>query len=120
MFRQEQPSGGCSVGFVGGQQSSVDGLHAGGTGEGAHQPRVNAIHMVDVKAGQEPYRIAVLKINHADHTLFHFLLRGVRAWVEDASWQMLDETNSLGDADLFLLSQLASQTTLAWGWMVHR
>lgn len=76
--------------------------------------------MVDVKAGQESYRITVLKINHADHALFHFLLRGVRAWVEDASWQMLDETNSLGDADLLLLSQLASQTTLTWGRMVHR
>lgn len=75
--------------------------------------------MVDVKAGQEPNGIAVLKIHHADHTLFNFLVRGVRAGVEDASGQVMDETDALGDADLLLLGQLASQTTLTWGGMVH-
>lgn len=37
-----------SVGFIGGQQSSIHRLHAGWTGEGAHQPWVNAIHMINV------------------------------------------------------------------------
>lgn len=118
-FRQEQPSWGFSVGFVRGQQGCIYRLHAGGAGEGAHQPGVYAIHMVDVKTRQESNGITVLKIHHANYTLFNFLVRGVRAWVEDSSGQVLDETDSLGNADLLLLSQLASQTTLTWGGMVH-
>lgn len=58
----------CSVGFVRGEQGRVHWLHAGGTGEGAHQPGVDAVHVVNVEAGQEPNGIAVLKIHHADHT----------------------------------------------------
>lgn len=118
-FRQERPSRGRSVGFIRGQQGRIYRLHAGGAGEGAHQPGVNAIHVVDVKAGQEPNRIAKLKIHHADHTLFNFLVRGVGARVKDAFGQMLDEADSLGNADLLLLGQLVSQTTLPWGGMVH-
>lgn len=67
-FRREQPRQGRSVGFIRWEQGCVHRLHAGGTGEGAHQPGVNAIHVVDVEAGQEPNRIAVLKIHHADDT----------------------------------------------------
>lgn len=72
-----------------------------------------------MKAGQKPNGIAVLKIHHADYTLFNFLVRWVRAWVKDAFGQVLDETDSLGNTDLLLLGQLVSQTTLAWGGMVH-
>ena len=39
--------------------------------------------------------------------------------MEDASGQVLDEADALGDADLLLLGQLAGQTTLAWVGMVH-
>lgn len=67
-FRREQPGGGRSVGFIRGEQGCVHRLHAGGAGEGAHQPGVDAIHVVNVEARQEPDRIAVLKIHHADHT----------------------------------------------------
>lgn len=52
-------------------------------------------------------------------SLFNFLVRGVRARVEDASGQVLDETNALGNADLLLLGQLAGQTMLARGGVVH-
>lgn len=54
------------------------------------------------------------------HSLFNFLVRGVGTRVEDASGQVLDETDSLGNADLLLFGQLASQTTLPWGGVVHR
>lgn len=37
-----------SVGFISGQQSSVHRLHAGRAGEGAHQPRINAIHVINM------------------------------------------------------------------------
>lgn len=110
----------CSVGFVGGEQRGVHRLHAGRAGEGAHQPGVDAVDVVDVKAGQESNGVAELKIHHADHTLFHFLLGGVGARVEDTSGQMLDEADTLGDADLFLLRQLAGQTTLAWRGVIDR
>lgn len=118
-FRQEQPSGGYSVGFISRQQGCIYRFHAGGAGEGAHQPGVNAVHVVDVKAGQEPNGIAVIKIHHADHTLFNFLVRGIGARVEHASGQVLDEAYALGNADLLLLSQLTGQTTLTGGGMVH-
>lgn len=67
-FRHVQPSWGGSVGFIRGEQRCIYRLHAGRAGEGTHQPGVNAIHVVDVKAGQEPNGITVLKIHHADHT----------------------------------------------------
>lgn len=57
-----------SVRLVGRQQCSVDGLHTGRAGEGAHEPGVNAVHVIDVHAGQEPDWVAVLKVHHADHT----------------------------------------------------
>lgn len=52
-------------------------------------------------------------------SLFNFPVGGVGARVKNASGQVLDQTNSLGNADLLLFGQLASQTTLAWGEMVH-
>lgn len=57
-----------SVGLVGGEQRCVHRLHAGGTGEGAHEPRVDTVHVVDVHARQEPDRVSVLKVQHTDHT----------------------------------------------------
>lgn len=52
-------------------------------------------------------------------SLFHFLFRWIGAWVEDASGQVLDQTDSLCNADLLLLSQLTCQTTLPWVGMVN-
>lgn len=75
--------------------------------------------MVDVKAGQEPDGSGILKVHHADHTLFHFLVSRVGAEVEDSSGQVVDEADALGDADLLLLGQLAGQATLTRGGMVH-
>lgn len=102
------------VGFIGTQQGCVHGLHAGGAGERAHQPGVDAVQVVDVKARQEPDWIAIFKIHHADHTLFYFLLRGIRARVKDTFGKMVDESDTLSDADLLLLGQLGGQTTLTW------
>lgn len=51
--------------------------------------------------------------------LFDFLLSGIRARVKDAFGQMLDESDSLSDADLLLLGQLTGQATLPWVGMVH-
>lgn len=65
---QEQEQRSRSADFIGGEQRCIHGLHAGRAGEGAHQPGVNAIHVVGVKAGQEPNGISILKIQHADHT----------------------------------------------------
>lgn len=73
--RVEDSAGLISVGFVCGKQGCVHGLHAGGAGEGAHQPGVDAVHMVNVQAGQEPDGVAVLKVHHTDDTLFDFLIR---------------------------------------------
>lgn len=55
----------------------------------------------------------------SSYSLFHFLVGGVGARVEDTFGQVLDETDSLGDANLLLLGQLVSQTTLTWVGMVH-
>lgn len=52
-------------------------------------------------------------------SLFDFLLRGIRPRVEDAFGQVLDQSDSLSDADLLLLGQLTGQATLPWGGMVH-
>lgn len=57
-----------SVGFICRQQGGIHGLHTGGAGEGAHQPGVDAVQVVDVKARQEPNGITIFKIHHADHT----------------------------------------------------
>lgn len=117
--KSNHQEGGFSVGFICGQQGCIYWLHAGGAGEGAHQPGVNAVHVVDVEAGQEPDGITILKIHHADHTLFNFLLRGVGAWVEDAPGEVVDESDALSDADLLLLSQLAGQAALSWVGVEH-
>jgi len=61
-------SGEPSVGFViGGEQGGVHGLHAGGAGEGSHQPVVYTVHVVDVHTRQESDGVPINKIQHADH-----------------------------------------------------
>ncbi len=57
-----------SVGLVGGEQSSIHRLHAGGAGEGSHQPVVYTVHVVDVHTWQEPDGVPVYKVQHTDHT----------------------------------------------------
>ena len=57
-----------SVGFVGGQQSGVDWLHAGGTSEGAHEPVVNALSVVRVHAGKVAQPVPYHKLPHTNHT----------------------------------------------------
>lgn len=57
-----------SVGLVGGEQRSIHWLHAGGAGEGAHQPVIYTVHVVDVHAWQEPDGIPIHKVRHANHT----------------------------------------------------
>lgn len=57
-----------SVGLVGGEQRSIHWLHAGGAGEGAHQPVIYTVHVVDVHAGQEPDGVSIHKVHHANHT----------------------------------------------------
>lgn len=56
---------------------------------------------------------------HICDPLFNFLVGGVSAQVKDAFGEVMDETNSLSDADLLLLGQLVSEATLSWGGMVH-
>lgn len=53
------------------------------------------------------------------YILFDFLVRGLRAGVEDASGEVVDEANPLGDTDLLLLCQLAGQARLTGGGVVH-
>lgn len=55
-----------SVGLVGGKQRGVHRLHAGGAGEGPHQPVVYTVHVVDVHAGQEPDGVSVHEVHHTD------------------------------------------------------
>lgn len=55
------------VRLVGGEQGGIHGLHAGGTGEGSHQPVVYTVHVVDVHARQESDRVSVNKVQHTDH-----------------------------------------------------
>ena len=57
-----------SVGLVGGKQCGVHRLHAGGAGEGSHQPVVYTVHVVDVHARQEPDRVPIHKVHHTDDT----------------------------------------------------
>ena len=56
-----------SVGLVGGEQGSIHRLHAGGAGEGSHQPVVYTVHVVDVHTWQEPDGVPVYKVQHTDH-----------------------------------------------------
>lgn len=60
-------TGEASVGLVGGEKGGIHGLHAGGAGEGTHQPVVYAVHMVDVHARQESDRVPINKVQHTDH-----------------------------------------------------
>lgn len=57
-----------SVGLIGGEQGSIHRLHAGGAGEGSHQPVVYTVHVVDVHTRQEPDGVPVYKVQHTDHT----------------------------------------------------
>lgn len=57
-----------SVGLIGGKQRSINRFHAGGAGEGSHQPVIYTVHMVDVHAGQEPDGVSVYKVHHTDDT----------------------------------------------------
>ena len=57
-----------SVGLVGRKQSGVHRLHAGGAGEGSHQPVVYTVHVVNVHAGQEPDGVTIHKVHHTDDT----------------------------------------------------
>lgn len=59
--------GEISIGLIGGKQGSIHGLHAGGTGEGSHKPVIYTVHMVDVHARQESYRVPIYKVQHTDH-----------------------------------------------------
>lgn len=112
--------GGLSVGLVGGEQGSIHGLHAGGAGEGPHEPVVYTVHVVDVHTGQEPDGVAVYKVQHADHTLSDLLLRAVRAPIKDPFGQVLDEADALSYADLLLLSELRGQAGLTGCGVVQR
>lgn len=88
LFRREQLWRGRSVGFIRREQGCIHRLHAGGTGEGPHQPGVDAIHVVNVEAGQEPNRIAVLKIHHADYTPGAERNIHIRQWVLKAYFSL--------------------------------
>ncbi len=55
------------VRFVRDQQGGVDGLHAGGAGEAAHEPVVDALGVVGVHAGQVAHPVAYAELDHADH-----------------------------------------------------
>lgn len=109
-----------SVGLIGGQQSSVHRLHAGGTGERPHQPVVYTVHVVNVHAGQEPDWVSVHKVHHTNHALSYFLFRAVSSRIINAFWEMLDEANALSNTDLLLFSQLCGQSSLAGCRVIHR
>ena len=50
------------------QEGGVHRLHAAGAGEAAHEPVVDAVHVVGVHAGQVPHRVPDVELDHADHT----------------------------------------------------
>lgn len=60
--------GEVSVGLVGREQGSIHRLHAGGAGEGSHQPVVYTVHVVDVHTRQESDGVPIYKVQHTDHT----------------------------------------------------
>lgn len=57
-----------SVGLIGGEQCCVHRLHAGGAGEGPHQPVIYTVHVIDMHARQEPDGVPIHKVHHADDT----------------------------------------------------
>lgn len=62
------------VGLVRRQQSCIDGLQATGTRQAAHQPVVDASHMVGVHARQTTHRIAGSEFQHTDDTFARVVL----------------------------------------------
>ncbi len=48
--------------------ADVNALHAGGTGIGAHQPVVDATHVVEMHAGEQTNGLANSKVVHTDGT----------------------------------------------------
>lgn len=54
------------------------------------------------------------------YSLSDLLLRAVPPWVVHALWEVLDESDPLGNADLLLLCQLSGQSGLAGCWVVDR
>ena len=57
-----------SVGLVGGEQCSIHRLHAGGAGEGAHEPVVYAVLVVGVHTGQVAQWVSQDELSHTYHT----------------------------------------------------
>lgn len=57
---------------------------------------------------------------HFVYSLSDFLLRTISSRVIYTSWEMLDESNSLGDANLLLLCQLGGQSRLTGCRVVYR
>ena len=53
--------------LVCGEQRGVDGLHAAGAREAAHQPVGDALRVVGVHARQVANAVANLELNHANH-----------------------------------------------------
>lgn len=58
----------CLVGLVGAEESRINWLHTGRAREGAHQPIVDALCVVDVHTGQKTDRVIDAEFNHADDT----------------------------------------------------
>ena len=56
------------MGLIGDEKGGVDGLHAGGAGEGPHEPVVDAVRVVGMHAGQVADPIPDHKLDHAYHT----------------------------------------------------
>lgn len=57
---------------------------------------------------------------HFFYSLSNFLFRAISSWVVHAFGEVLDESNSLGDADLLLFCQLGGQSRLAGCRVVDR
>merc|ERR1712066_858123 len=70
---------------IGHQKCSIHRLHTTWTSEGAHQPVVDALDVVDVHAGKVAHRVADIELNHADDTLSVLL-----AAIKGAGRQVLD------------------------------
>ena len=54
--------------FIRGEERGIDGLHAGGTREGAHQPVINTVLVVHMHAGKESQHVSQCELHHADDT----------------------------------------------------
>lgn len=107
--------GARSVGLVAGEQSGVHRLHAAGAREAAHQPVVDALHVVGVHARQVAHLVADEELHHADDALACLL-----AAIISAGGQVLNEPNAFGYLHLLLLGELTHGTRYTWRWMVHR